>query len=156
MCNSAVDWDMHVARYSEADALYHDGELRRALRKFKDALALAPGDPDTLWAIGDCYSELGNPWKAERYFRWSRVGALREKQGDLRYNIGNALFDQRRFAGALVQYGLVPRSAKAYVSARKNQVACRMKLANQQVDTDAQGRSAAARRPLLGRRSQAR
>lgn len=96
MTQIGPSWEAHLACYAEADALYRSGQLARARKLFRNALALAPGDVDTLWALGDCYSELGKPRRAELFYRKARAGAAWEQRGDLLYNIANTLLDQRR------------------------------------------------------------
>lgn len=129
-------WEAHLACYAEADALYRSGQLARAVKLFRNALALAPGDVDTLWALGDCYSELGKPRRAELFYRKARAGAAWERRGDLLYNIANALLDQRRPVSAIRLYRLVPRSAGSYAQARKNQARARALMASMAINTD--------------------
>ena len=123
-------WEEHLARYREADALYKKGKLKSALNCFRKALALAPGDSDTLWALGDCHSELGQPRKAERFYRLARLQAPWDERGDLLYNIANALLDQGRPRAALQLYARVPRSAAAFLLAQRNSRLATRKLAN--------------------------
>src|SRR5687768_13303693 len=118
--SSANTWEEHLVHYRAADALYQSGQVRSALRAFRRALELAPGDADTLWALGDCYSDLGQPWRAERFFRKARAGVSWAKRGDLLYNMGNARLDQGRPAAALSLYARVPKRSTAFELARKN------------------------------------
>jgi len=48
--NYEATWEQHLARFREADSLYRAGDMRSAKRVFFKALALSPGDVDTLWA----------------------------------------------------------------------------------------------------------
>ena len=127
-------WERHLAYYQDADALYLKGHVSQARALFLSALALAPNDADTLWALGSCSSELGNPRAAERYFRRARRRAVWEDRGDLLYNIANALFDQGRTAAALAMYKRIPRQAKAYMLAKRNLLLAR-RLARSQAVT---------------------
>lgn len=122
-------WQAHLACYAKADDFYRGGKLLFATRYFRNALLLAPGDLDTLWALGDCYSDRGKPWKAEHFYRRALANAPWKKRGDLRYNIANALLDQRRPSAAIRLYQLVPRSAMAYGLARQNERRARELLA---------------------------
>ena len=122
-------WVRHCALYSEADALYRTGRLTEARALFVEALALWPGDSDSLWAIGSCFSELGNPWQAERYLRRALAVAPSKERGDLLYNIANARFDQKRFCDALQLYARVPRGSSAFELAMRNARLCRNRLA---------------------------
>ena len=120
MKSNEKNWEQHLAFYREADALYRAGNLKQAKSVFLKALSHAPGEVDTLWAIGSCFSELGQPHHAERYFRRSRAGASWKKRGDLCYNIANALLDQGRPRAAMRLYRKVPRSSEAFELARRN------------------------------------
>jgi tetratricopeptide (TPR) repeat protein len=151
-----MTWDAHLACYAEADSLFQRGVVRPALKSFRNALLLAPGDVDTLWAIGDCYSELGKPRLAEVFYRKARAGAVWRQRGDLLYNMANALLDQGRPAAALRFYQLVPRKAGSFGLARKNAARARALLANKAIDTGAQGRPRLRRSAFLGRRSHLR
>ena len=131
-------WNRHLAAYSAADALYRQGKIRAAIPAFKAALALAPTDSDTLWALGDCYSEAGRARKAELSFRKAWLLAPYSKRGDLLYNIANALFDQRRPQAALILYRRVPRHSSAHSLARRNALLAARMAAN-------------SSRPLCGR-----
>ena len=122
-------WVRHCALYSEADTLYRSGRLKEAQALFVEALARWPGDSDTLWAIGCCFSELGDPWQAERYLRRALAAAPSKERGDLLYNIANARFDQKRFRGALQLYARVPRGSSASELAIINARLCRNRLA---------------------------
>jgi tetratricopeptide (TPR) repeat protein len=113
-------WERHLTHYREADALYRKGQIKKARTLFLSALALAPNDADTLWALGSCWSELGNPRVAQRYFRRARTRADWKDRGDLLYNMANALLDQGRPTAALAFYKRVPRSAQAYLLAKRN------------------------------------
>lgn len=128
--NYEATWEQHLARFREADSLYRAGDMRSAKRVFFKALALSPGDVDTLWALGSCFSESGKPHSAERYFRRARARAAWRRKGDLLYNIANSLFDQGRLQAALRLYIRVPRSSKAFLLARRNASTVRRKLVN--------------------------
>lgn len=122
-------WVRHCALYSEGDALYRSGRTKEARALFLEALALWPGDSDTLWAIGSCFSEAGDPWQAERYFVRALAVAPSRERGDLLYNIANARFDRKRFRDALQVYARVPRASSAFELALRNARLCRCRLA---------------------------
>lgn len=132
--NKVNTWEQHLSCYHEADSLYRTGNFKPARAMFKKALALAPGDSDTLWALGSCLSELGKPHQAEHYFRLARARAEFSRRGDLLYNIANALFDQGRRRAALQLYVRVPRSAQSFLQARKNALLVCRQLANTSFD----------------------
>ena len=137
MTQADRSWEAHLALYAAADSLFRDGKRRLALREFRNALLLAPGDVDTLWAIADCYSHLGKPHKAAQFYRRARTGATWQKRGDLLYNIANALLDQRRPLAAIRLYRLVPRSASSYGQARRNCLRACALLANRSLQRTA-------------------
>src|SRR5712691_479060 len=110
----------HVEAYRRADKHYGAGRYRAALRDFKRALQLAPGDSDTCWAIGNCYTELHRPRLAERAFR-KALGSAKGKDRDaLLYNLGNALFDQRNFKAAAQLYHRISSRSGLARLARRN------------------------------------
>lgn len=127
--DSEKNLDEHLRLYREADALYRQGKLRPAMRLMQAALSLAPGDSDTLWAIADCHSQLGHPWKAASLYRLARARAAWSERGDLLYNIANALLDQGRPRAALRLYLRVRHGSKAFSQARRNALLARRRLA---------------------------
>ena len=132
-------WARHLALYRRADALYKNGEIKEAKRLFLRALSLAPRDADTLWAIGSCFSDLGRPAAAERYYRRARAVARWHQRGDILYNIANALLDQGRPLAALRLYRRVPRSSSAYLLSQRN-AALAKRRANPSFQRTASGR----------------
>ncbi len=120
----------HHALYKEADSAYKRCDFVRARKLFAEALRLAPGDPDTLRAVGNCWDELGLPLLAERFHRRALAWSRGAERGDCIYNIANAKFDQGLYASALALYAKVPpRSKAAYRRARRNMRLCRNRLA---------------------------
>jgi len=113
-------WQQHMACYARADELFKSGRLREAIKAFRSALVLEPNDTDTLWALADCFSELGKAHKAERLYRAALIRADRSERGDLLYNLANALLDQRRPIAALVLYRRVGRKSGAFHLAKRN------------------------------------
>jgi len=140
----ATTWQAHCDLYRRADDLFGNGQIKSALRIFKQALQLAPRDADTNWAIANCYSKMNSPFQAERYFRRALALAERSQRGDLFYNIANAKFDQRKFTAAAKLYRLVPRSSAAYFKAKRNTSVVHRLLANPSV----KGTSTSGLRPL--------
>jgi tetratricopeptide (TPR) repeat protein len=130
-------WKAHLAAYRAGDAHYGAGRFLLALRAFSRALILAPGDPDALWAIGNCYTALSQPRLAERAFRKAMASADPEDIGALRYNLGNALYDQRRVAAAAWHYRRAPRQGPVAPLARRNLQLATGKRSNSAVESDA-------------------
>jgi len=98
-------FDENHAWYVAGDVWYRQGDYASARRAFLRALDVRPDDLDALTALANCYSELGEPDRAEQTLR----NALQHDPGnaDLIYNLGNALFDQGKFEQAIGEYVLV-------------------------------------------------
>lgn len=60
-------------------------------------------------ALGNCYSELKKPRKAAQQFELALTLADTDALPNLRFNLGNALFDQGRYEAAIEQYLEVPK-----------------------------------------------
>jgi Tfp pilus assembly protein PilF len=88
--------------------------------EFRKALKAWPRDSDTAWAIADCYSELLKPKLAEKFYRLALGTCAVKKRALLLYNIGNALFDQKKYKDALTQYERISKQNRVYKQARKN------------------------------------
>ena len=110
----------HQQHYSCGDALYKQGEYKSAIKEFEKALFFASGDSDTLWAIGDCFSELGYPKDAEMSYREALQSCREKKRVDLIYNIANALFDQMKYKEAIKLYESIPYNSPIFKRAKKN------------------------------------
>lgn len=111
---------LNNALYQAADELYKQGKIKEALEEFKKALKAWPTDSDSAWAIADCYSEMGKPEEAEDYYKKALKYCPEDKRADLTYNIGNALFDQRRFKEAILIYETIPKEHQAYKLAKRS------------------------------------
>ena len=116
------------AHYKAADELYRKGRYREALPVFEFALKAVPNDCDSLWAIADCHSELGNPDLAEQFFRAALKNCPPESEADILYNLGNALFDQEKFKQAIELYRTIPKNTTIYEKAQKNIRAAKTKI----------------------------
>lgn len=121
--------DSNHAWYIVGDILFRRGRFGSAALAFKRALRSRPNDAQASWALGNVYSELAKPTLAERYFR----KALRhDKSNDaVRFNLGNALFDQQKYELAIDVYRTVKRSSRReFRLARKNIDRAKARLAN--------------------------
>jgi len=108
--------DPNHAWYFVGTIMFDSAKYREAIEAFQKALRTRRTDVDALWAIGNCYAALGQPRFAARYFE--RALALRSRHSDaLRFNLGNALFDQGRYEEALKLYKKVMRSGDRRLSA---------------------------------------
>jgi tetratricopeptide (TPR) repeat protein len=121
--------------YQAGDELYEQGEYKKALNKFEKALSFWPDDSDTAWAIGDCYSELGKPDLAEKYYRLALENCEDKNKYDLIYNIGNALFDQMEYGEAITYYESIPPKLSVSKQAGNNAKVAR-RIINMKKHTD--------------------
>jgi tetratricopeptide (TPR) repeat protein len=82
-----------------------------AVKAFKKSLKTRVDDVQALWLIADSYSELKKPKLAERYYRKAIMYAQNHKDiMAITYNLGNALFDQKRFDEAIACYEKIDES----------------------------------------------
>lgn len=109
------------AWYCAGDVAYLLGQIPFAISAFRRALRSRPDDVQALWAMGNCYSDLGRARMAERCFR--RALAL-SGDSDLRllFNLANALLDQGKYGLALNMYREVKRRSTGPLraAAKKN------------------------------------
>lgn len=81
-----------------------------AAKAFQKALRSQPEDGLAWWALGTSYSELGRYYSAYRaYVRGIRSEYNRKALPRLYYNLGNALFDMKKFDEAIVMYSKVQK-----------------------------------------------
>lgn len=117
--NGAYKSDANHAWYRVGEIFYKQGKYREALDAFRKGLRTRPEDAYALWAIADCYSDMGRPKLAERYYR--KAKALAGQEWALTYDIGSCLFDQGRYREAIALYKKIPSSESgAFKLARKN------------------------------------
>lgn len=118
----------HVA-YVRGDKKFKEGRFAEAAKYFRVALEEWPEDWQAMDALGNSYSEMKKPRKAEQWFRKAIEVAPSERQPDLLYNLGNALFDQARFDEAIALYSQVPHGHKTWRLAEKNIALSKKRLA---------------------------
>lgn len=90
--------------YIVGDVFFLKKDYKKAIKAFKKALRTEAEDYQALWAVANCYSYLKKPVFAERYLRKAIQLAPKEKRESLRYDLGNALFDQQNYEGAIHFY----------------------------------------------------
>lgn len=100
------------AWYVVGDTYFKLGKFSYAINAFKNSLRACRDDVEALWAIGNAYSEIGRPRLAERYFR-KALYLDKTNSDELSFNLGNALFDQKKYAEAISIYLKVKRKNKA-------------------------------------------
>lgn len=114
--------DVNHSWYVLGDIFYKKQNHIEAIKCFKKALNTRFDDAQALWAIADAYSELAKPKLAERYYRKATQYAKEnEDLMNLTYNLGNALFDQKRYDEAISCYEKIDGSVPdLYALAQKN------------------------------------
>lgn len=116
-----IDYDaLNNALYQSGDDLLNTGKYKEALAEFKKALKAWPTDSDSAWAIAECYSELGKPEQAEEYYKMALKYCPEKDKNDLTYNLGNALFDQKKYKEAIRLYDSIPKEHKTFKKAKRN------------------------------------
>jgi Tfp pilus assembly protein PilF len=120
--------DLNHKAYIRGCKHFDNGSYIEAAKSFQSALEYWPRDPQAWLALGNCYDELQNPVKAEEYFRRALQYCSNENRGDITYNLGNALMDQRKNGEAITCFAVVPRSAKSYERAQKNLIEAKLRL----------------------------
>lgn len=107
--------DLNHAWYIVGSILYKQQcAYTGALSAFKKSYRHWKGDVAAIRAIGNCYSDLGNPKMAKYYFEKARtVGGKKYKDIDIvTYNLGNAYFDMGKYRDAVKQYKKVGKRDK--------------------------------------------
>lgn len=107
------------AFYILGNIYYKKADYVGAIRYFRRSLNADKSDYQALWAIADCYSDSNRPRLAERYYLQA-LKLAKSNLSNLRYNLGNALFDQGRYADAVSIYKTVGKGSTSYPRARKN------------------------------------
>ena len=120
----------HIA-YVRGDRKFKERRYTDAAKYFMAALEEWPEDWMAMDALGNCYSEMKKPRKAEKWFRLAIENAPLENHVKLKYNLGNALFDQQRFAEAIQMYREVPSGHEIWRLAANNITASEKRLANE-------------------------
>lgn len=106
--NNVFKADSNHAWYCVGLAKYYQREFRQAIEALRRALRNDPEDFMAMRVIGDCYDELGQPKFAERYYRKALTLSPRGAyKAALQYNLGNSLFDQKRFVEAISLYKML-------------------------------------------------
>ena len=108
--------------YIVGDIFFKKESYFDAINFLKKSLNTRPDDVQALWAIADTYSELAKPKLSERYYRKAiQYAKKNEDLMNLTYNLGNALFDQKRYEEAISCYEKIDNSMPdIYKLAQKN------------------------------------
>ena len=112
--------DLNHAAYLRGDALWKQGRIKEASQLFLEAVAEWPEDYQAFWALGNCYSELKKPRKAEQSFRQAIALCSNADKHNLVFNLANALFDQNKYTEAMALYSEIPSGHPLSQKAKKN------------------------------------
>ena len=123
---SPYDSDLNHAWYLIGDAYYRLGNLEFAVSAFKKAIQQWADDKDAILALSNCYSELNSLSDAENVLRT----AIQKWPGDgyYWYNLGNSLFDQRKYEESIAAYQNVVGDEELTSMAKSNIEAAKNKL----------------------------
>jgi len=102
----AYAWDANHAWYCVGNAEFDLENFREAAAAYRRACKADPQDAQSLLALGNCYDAMRRPKLAERVLRKAlQLEGVRSKdKAALFVNLGNALFDQKRFLEAAAAY----------------------------------------------------
>jgi tetratricopeptide (TPR) repeat protein len=122
--------DANHAWYCVGDAYFKSENFLEAITAFQRARKADPEDAMCFLALGNSYDAIGRPKLAERMFRQALVMHLDNfDRASALFNLGNALYDQCRYAEAIEQYQqLRMRKDEIGDKARKNITRARLKL----------------------------
>lgn len=113
--------DRNHSWYIIGDIYFKKSQFQKALHAFRQAVRAWMHDTEALLAIGNCYSEMGRPVLAERYYKKALLLADSKLKPIITYNLGNALYDQEKYSEAVLQYKKIGKSAgKVYRIAQRN------------------------------------
>ena len=112
--------DRNHTAYCKGDRLFKKGQWEEAGAQFEIAIQERPEDWQAMWALGNCHAELKKPRKAAQEFEQALTLADNDALPNLRFNLGNALFDLGRYEAAIEQYRLVPKGHHVARAANNN------------------------------------
>ncbi|WP_139237321.1 tetratricopeptide repeat protein [Polaromonas sp. YR568] len=117
-----VAWDANHAWYCVGGAYFKLEDFKQAVQAYRKACRVNSQDALALWALGNSYDALARPKLAERAFRLALDQTMNERnKAAVLLNLGNALFDQKRFDEAGSVYLQVKgRRDEIGTKARKN------------------------------------
>lgn len=124
-------YDPNQVAYIRGDKLFKQGRFGPAAKWFAVAIEEWSEDWQALWALGNCYSELKKPKKAESCFREALSWAPEKDQPPIIYNLANALFDQQKFQDAIATYQKLPSGHPLGRQARNNIALAQARLTNE-------------------------
>lgn len=112
--------DPNHAAYLKGDAFWKQDRFKEASHCFLAAIAEWPYDYQSFWALGNCYTVLKKPRKAEQCFRQAIALCQSADKAALLFNLANTLFDQKRYASAIALYSEIPTGHALSRKAKRN------------------------------------
>jgi tetratricopeptide (TPR) repeat protein len=99
-------WNANHAWYCVGNADFSRENYEKATAAYRKSCNADPQGAQSLWALGNCYDAMKRPKLAERFFRKALQldGVKNKDKAALWVNLGNSLFDQKRFQEAAAAY----------------------------------------------------
>lgn len=111
--------DPNHAWYIVGDIRFRQGDYPKAIAAFLAAVEFRADDVDGRMALANAYSENNEPNNAETVLKTAL--AIEPGNDDLLFNLGNALYDQEKYTGAIEVFKLVTeKNAETASAAKKN------------------------------------
>ena len=106
--------------YIRGCKLFDASEFQKAASEFKQSIEYWPEDSHAWMALGNCYSELKKHKKAEEAFLHSLEYSKETDKENILFNLGNALFDQKRFPEAIEEYQKIKPGSELWKKCQRN------------------------------------
>lgn len=115
-------WDLNHAWYCIGDAEFKMGKYKESIDSFKKSYKSNNKDIQCLIAIGNCFEAMKKPKKSEEILRKAlEKGPKGKTKAAIIFNLGNALFDQKKYKeAASLYYEINKRRDEIGKRARKN------------------------------------
>lgn len=124
---SAFRCDLNHAWFVCGETFFLRSRWKDAIQAYRKAYARDQTDWRALMAIGNCYDKLRKPKQAMHYL--SRAVQISPRTAELRYNLGNALFDLGRLEDAVNCYRKAQRgSGQVKRLAKRNEKRARARI----------------------------
>lgn len=106
--------------YKSGCVLFKEGNFKKALSAFEEALEYWPKDAQAWMALGNCHDELNKPAVAEKCFHRALACCAEKDKYNVLFNQGNSLLDQNKYEAAISFYRNIPANNEVYAKAQKN------------------------------------
>ena len=101
--------DLNHAWYVVGDILAKTERYQDAINAFKKSFKHQSSDIEAIWAIATCYSDLGKPSLSKFYLLKAIKIDKGKNKDELTYDLGNALFDLKKYDEAIKAYRKVSK-----------------------------------------------